>query len=344
MPKRNVVVIGASAGGVEALSTLMGVLPPDLPATLLVVLHVPPTESSALPKILSRYSALRVKHAEEGDRLESGRVLVAPPDRHLIVYDDAVTLSRGPKENGHRPAVDVLFRSAAATHGPRVVAVVLSGALDDGAAGMLAVKQRGGLGIAQDAEEALQPSMPLAAASVAPVDHVLPIAKIADLLARLVEDDVAEPSPAPALMEMEAAVADMDTDALTDEDRPGTPSGWSCPDCHGSLFEIRDGDLVRFRCRVGHAWSPDSLLAQQTSMLEGALWASLRALEEKVTLSLELGRQAEQQGHELTAAQFARQAEDAQRAAGQLKTLIERVNYGDEEPHPVEADVEEPGA
>jgi two-component system, chemotaxis family, protein-glutamate methylesterase/glutaminase len=335
--RRDVVVVGASAGGVEALRELVGRLPVDFPACILVVLHVPPSGSSALPRILGRATPLRVKHAEEGERLERGTVLIAPPDRHLIVYDRAVTLSRGPKENGHRPAVDVLFRSAAATMGSRVVGVILSGALDDGAAGMVALKLRGGLGMVQDPEEALHPSMPRAAIAVTEMDHVLPVGKIADMLTQVVGEEAPDDAPTTPLMHMEAAMADLNLDALTDPERPGEPSGWTCPDCHGSLVEIREGGLSRFRCRVGHAWSPDSLVAQQTASLETALWVALRTLEEKASLTLDLGRRAAEGGHRLSGEQFERLSEEARRSAQVLRTVIENVSDSDKLPRPVEA-------
>ena len=323
--KRDIVVIGASAGGVEALRELIGGLPADFPATVLVVLHVPPVGGSALPKILGRSGVLPVKHAEEGDPLLPGRVLVAPPDRHLLLYDGAVSLSAGPVENGHRPAVDVLFRSAAATHGPRVVGVILSGALDDGAAGMLAVKLRGGVGLVQDPEEALYDSMPRAAAEAAPVDHVLGIGGLAETLVKIAGEPAEDETPASPLMVMEAAMAGMDPETVSSSDPPGEPAGLSCPDCGGGLFLIEEGGLPRFRCRVGHAWSPASLVAQQTSAFETALWVALRTLEEKAALTHELSRRARDSGHPLSAGQFDRQAGEAHSSAELVRTLIERM-------------------
>ncbi|WP_043499831.1 chemotaxis protein CheB [Georgenia sp. SUBG003] len=325
MARRDVVVVGASAGGVEALRQLVAGLPPDFPASVLVVLHVPATGTSALPRILDRAGPLPARHATEGDRLRHGEILVAAPDQHLILYDDAVTLSRGPRENGHRPAVDVLFRSAAAALGPRVIAVVLSGALDDGAAGMVAVKLRGGVGICQDPTEALHESMPSSAMQAAPVDHVLPATLMPALLTQLVQEEVPyAPVEAPELMRVEARMADFDLDAL-DDDRPGERSDYTCPDCHGPLYEIVEGGLVRFRCRVGHAWSVASLVAQQSATLQGALWMALRSLEEKATLTRRLGRQAEDQGRPLSSRAFDAEADEVGRAVGTLRDLIDEI-------------------
>jgi two-component system, chemotaxis family, protein-glutamate methylesterase/glutaminase len=330
---RNIVVVGASAGGVEALRTLVAGLPADFPACVLVVLHVPPTGTSALPAILDRVGALPVAHAQDGMPLTPGRILVAPPDHHLIVLSDSVTLSRGPRENGHRPAVDVLFRSAARAHEGRVVSVVLSGALDDGAAGTVAVKQRGGVGIVQDFEDALHASMPRAACAAADVDHVVAAKEMPSLLSELVrEPATAGNEPAP-LMEMESALADLDAAAMHHHDRPGNPSGFGCPDCHGALFEITEGALTRFRCRVGHAWSPESLLAQQSLALEGALWMALRSLEEKAALSVDMADRAGSAGHHLTAARFRETAEETLGAAELVRELIQDMGTrGDQEP------------
>jgi two-component system chemotaxis response regulator CheB len=324
MARRDLVVVGASAGGVEALLQLLRGLPPDLPAAVLVVLHMPVTARSALPSVLGRGSVLPVEQAVDGAPLEPGTVRVAVPDRHLLVADDRVFLSRGPRENGHRPAVDVLFRSAARAAGRRVVAVVLSGALDDGTAGMIAVRGRGGIGVAQDPADAMYPSMPQHAAEVAGAEHVVPVEKMGSLLAELVAEDVdLADAPAPSeLMKVETAMANLDIDALNADDRPGTPSGFGCPSCHGALFAITEGGMERFRCRVGHAWSPQALAAEQSQALEGALWMALRGLEERAALSLRMGERAEGRGHQISARTFRARHDEAQQAAVLLRRLL----------------------
>jgi two-component system, chemotaxis family, protein-glutamate methylesterase/glutaminase len=325
MDNRDLVVVGASAGGVEALRALVAGLPEDFPACVVVVLHVPATAPSALPSILARAGRLPVRQAADQDPLEPGTVLVAPPDHHVIVYDDAVTLSRGPRENGHRPAVDVLFRSAARTRGDRVVGVVLSGGLDDGAAGMLAIAQRGGACVVQAFDDALHASMPRAAAAAVPDCTTAPMATMGRVLAELVGQTVPDSEPPPARMEMEMRMADLDAAAMHAEHRPGTPSGFACPDCHGALFELEGEPMLRFRCRVGHAWSAGSLVAQQTADVESALWMALRNLEEKAALNRDLGGRAMTQGHDLAARHFADRAAEAVHAAELLRSLIERI-------------------
>jgi two-component system chemotaxis response regulator CheB len=321
-----VVVIGASAGGVEALRHLVSLLPPDFPAPIVVVLHTPATGAGALASILDRAGPLRAVPVVDEPRLETGQILVAPGDHHVVVYDHAVTLSKGPRENGHRPSVDVLFRTAANALGPRVIAVVLSGSLDDGAAGAVAVKLRGGRVLVQSPDEALHAGMPQSTMSATEVDQVLPISEMPAVLHQMALEEVPEAPVESSLMQMEAAVADFDLDAITTEDHPGRPSGWTCPDCHGSLFEIHEGGLVRFRCRVGHAWSAASLVAQQGTALEAALWIALRALEEKASLTRNLAQRAAERGHILSGGQFERQSEEARQAADQLRGLIENVS------------------
>jgi len=335
--RRDVVVVGASAGGVEALVELVRGLPPDFAGCLLVVLHVPPTGASALPRILERVGDLPARHARSGDALERGTIVVAPPDHHLVVYDDAVTLSRGPTENGHRPAVDVLFRTAAAVLGSRVVGVVLSGTLDDGAAGLVAVKLRGGHVLVQDPEEALHGGMPRSAIAATDVDEVLPVRMISARLAELVREEAPGGPPLSEVMEMEARMANLDPAAVGATGDIGVPSAWGCPDCNGTLFEIKEGGITRFRCRVGHAWSASGLVAQQASSVETALWVALRALEEKAELTDELGRQATNRGHRLTAEQFERQSQEARRSAAMVRDLISRATGAEQDVPPDEA-------
>jgi two-component system, chemotaxis family, protein-glutamate methylesterase/glutaminase len=332
MARRDIVVVGASAGGVEALLSLLRGLPRDLPAAVLLVLHLPTSARSALPAVLGRGSTLPVRQARDGDPLEPGTVTVAVPDHHLMVAGGRVMLSRGPRENGHRPAVDVLFRSAAVAAGPRVVAVVLSGTLDDGTAGMIAVRSRGGIGVAQEPADAMYPSMPKSAAEIGGAEHVVPAEKMGILLAELMAEEVGlvherEPSE---LMDTETALANLDPEALHAEDRPGTPSGFGCPSCHGALFSITEGDMERFRCRVGHAWSAEALAAEQAQALEGALWMALRSLEERAALALRMGRRATQRGHRISARTFQQRHDDAQQAAAVLRQLLLRTDLNSE--------------
>ena len=221
-------------------------------------------------------------------------------------------------------AVDVLFRSAAHAAGRRVVAIVLSGALDDGTAGMIAVRSRGGLGVVQDPDDAMYPSMPRHALEIAGADHTVPVEKMATLLGDLLAEEVdmvEEPTPSD-LMHVETAMAHMDPGAMNAEDRPGIPSGFGCPSCHGALFSITEGGMERFRCRVGHAWSPDALAAEQSQALEGALWMAIRGLEERAALSLRMGRRAEVRGHHLSAGTFRERHDEAQQAAMVLRQLL----------------------
>jgi len=329
VPKRDIVVIGASAGGVEALREVVSRLPADFPAAMLVVLHLPATGTSALPQILDRAGPLTAKQAEDGDPLAPGHILVGAPNRHLIVYDGRVTLSNGPTENGHRPAIDVLFRTAARVYGPRAIGVVLSGALDDGTAGMVAIRLCGGTGVVQSPDDALHPSMPRSAMLMAEVKHAVPASEIAPLLVDLVADAVdPDGGAASRLMTTEVAMAELDIDALNDGERPGRPAGLSCPDCNGTLYEIEEGGLVRYRCRIGHAWSPESLAAQQASALESALWMALRGLEEKAALTRDLALRAEAAGHRLSRETFDHESQEAHRAATLVRNLIDEIASG----------------
>jgi two-component system, chemotaxis family, protein-glutamate methylesterase/glutaminase len=326
MPGHDIIVVGASAGGVEALTQLVGKLPADLPAAVFVVLHVPAHVTSVLPAILSRGGPLPAAHPDDGEAIQPGRIYVAPPDSHLLIRKGRVRLSRGPRENGHRPAVDPLFRSAATAYGRRVVGVVLSGTLDDGTAGLVAVRRRGGVTVVQDPADALFASMPRNALEAVPADHVLPVALIPPLLAELARQEV-EPDPngedaMPDDMEIESEFAELDLDAIEDKDHPGTPSGFACPDCGGALWEIRDGELVRFRCRVGHAYTANGLLAEQSEALETALWTALRALEERSALAIRVAERVRARGNDRTATKFEEQAQQSRQRAAMLRQIL----------------------
>ena len=316
-------MIGASAGGVEAISALVGSLPHDLPAAVLVVLHLS-RGRSVLPDILSRAGRLRARHPADGEDLEYGRIYVAPPDHHMLVERDAIRLQHGPSENGVRPAVDPLFRSAARAFGPRVAGVVLTGSLDDGTAGLAAVSAAGGVTIVQDPTEALAPSMPLSAIEFVRIDHVLPLARIAAKLVELATErsDEKRVSNGPHLARMEPDLG-AEPIAVDPEDRPGRPSVFSCPECHGTLWEVDDGNILRFRCRVGHVYSPDSMLAAHTDSVDRALWAALRSLEERAALHRKMSERASGREHAWLAKTFAERARVAEEHSAVMRGLLE---------------------
>jgi two-component system chemotaxis response regulator CheB len=286
--QRDVVVVGASAGGVEALIALMADLPPELPAAVFVVLHVMADGTSVLPEILDRAGRLPVTAARDGERFERGHVYVAPPDRHMLIADGAIALTRGPRENGHRPAIDPLFRSAARAHGPRVVAMILSGMLDDGVMGMRIVKQRGGAALVQDPADALHPAMPANALEHVEADVVAPVAELGRELC-----EVLDAPYDPAAVEASAWPSDdLALDTVVDPTPPGRAAGLICPQCGGALWERDEGGLARYECRVGHAFGAESLAADQARALEESLWSALQSLEERADLMARMARRA----------------------------------------------------
>ncbi len=326
MANRDIVVIGGSAGSIEAASEIVRGLPVEFPAALFVVVHFPGSVTSTLPHILARAGPLPAWHANDGEPVRRGRIYVARPNCHLILHAGRVRLTSGPKENGTRPAIDPLFRSAAHHYGSRVMGVVLSGNLNDGTAGLLSIKRGGGLAIVQSPESALYTGMPRSAMDHLEADHVAPPAEIADLLTRLVGETVSESEATTTLSpDRNESPTSLFDDVVAREDRrqqPGTPSTMSCPECHGVLWEVKDGDLVKFRCRVGHAYSDEALLVHQSDQLEAALWTALRTLEEHSALERRLAGRASDRGFSHTAAVFTEQAMDAERHASVIRNVL----------------------
>jgi two-component system chemotaxis response regulator CheB len=320
----DIIVIGASAGGVEALLSLVRGLPTDFPATLFVVTHVPAQGSSMLPQLLTRAGPLPATHAQHGETVQPGHIYVARPDHHLLVQDGVTHVARGPKENHCRPAIDPLFRSAAASYGSRVSGVILSGALGDGAAGLVAVKRQGGVAIVQDPEDALFPDMPRHAIECVKVDYVLPLAAIASVLVRLANEPAAIVPTAigSTSEEKEIALAEADMATIENEEKPGTPSVFGCPECGGTLWELQEAELLRFRCRTGHAYSADSLLSVQTDALEGAMWAALRGLEENAALARRMADRVRDRNLHLAAASFEGRARTAEQQAAIIRQVL----------------------
>jgi two-component system, chemotaxis family, protein-glutamate methylesterase/glutaminase len=285
MSFKHLVVIGASAGGIEALKTLARELPPDFNAPICVVVHVAPQSPGVLHQILSRAGHLTALSPDSSERLRPGTIYVAPPDRHMLIEPGRIRLARGPRENRFRPAIDPLFRSAAQSYGPAAIGVILTGNLDDGTAGLSAVKQLGGVSIVQDPNEAMFPSMPCNALANVRVDHVVPLAAIPALLVELTS--VAPPdrvTEVPTLMDVENRIANDENPIDAGLESLAYPSPFACPECHGVLLQLKDAMPPRFRCHTGHAYSIESLLAAVNEGIEEALWNSIRALEEGALL------------------------------------------------------------
>ena len=293
----DIFVVGASAGGVEALIGLVEGLPAHFEGSIFVVLHIAANAKSLLPEILSRNTELTVSHGQHEEFFRKGHVYVAPPNNHLLIDDGFIRIVHGPKENFHRPAIDPLFRSAARMYGPRCVGVVLTGSLDDGAAGMAAIKSRGGVTIVQDPNEALHSSMPSVVLQTVSVDYTLPVSEIGPTLGRLARSPSKDEKEYPVAdeLETESKITQQTLEGeemISQIERIGKVSTLTCPECHGALWEINDPDLLRYRCHVGHAFSISSLASGQDQMLENALWSALRALEEKLLLIRRSGDRA----------------------------------------------------
>lgn len=322
MAHKDIIVIGASSGGIEALRTLVGALPKDFAASVFVVLHMSADSPGLLGGILRRSGALPASNATDRAKIKPGRVYVAPPDHHLLVDDGFMRITHGPKENRFRPAVDPLFRSAARVYGTRVIGVVLTGALDDGTAGLSAIKACGGIGIVQDPADAEFPSMPQSALDNVAVDYRLPIAGIAPQLVQL----VAKPAlrgvhPMPEKLDIEVNIAAEQRAIDAGVQKLGRPSSYACPECHGVLLRVDDSKPVRFRCHTGHAYSTGSLLAEQTERAEEALWSAIRVLDESALLLGELSQTAQVSDPDRPAA-YREKRDEAKRHANIVRQTV----------------------
>ena len=322
--RRDLVAVGASAGGLDALKALVAELPADFPAAVLITVHMSTHAPNLLATVLNRKCALPVRSATDGQRVKCGEIYVAPSDHHLVVQDGKIGLGRGPRENGFRPAIDVMFRSAAVAYGVRVIGVVLTGNLDDGTAGCLAIKQCGGTTIAQDPHEAVFPSMPQSIVDNWLADHVSGMAAMPKLLQQLTTEPIdmtAVPEVPPGLrMEVDMASGTMGGHP---EQTIGEPSNFGCPDCGGPLREIRTahGD-ARFRCHVGHAWAATSLSDVQRSKVEEAVWIAIRWLDEERMLATYGAERARRKGREHVTKGFEERAERARLRGDKLRSLL----------------------
>jgi two-component system chemotaxis response regulator CheB len=322
---RPVIVIGASAGGVSALLTLCAALPPGFKAPVLIVLHIG-ANTSVLPSLLASHGNNPAVHAEHGQRLENGTLYVAPPDHHMLLEGDTIRLSRGPKEHHTRPAIDPLFRSAALAMGSGVIGVVLTGRLDDGASGLQAIKECGGLAIVQDPADAEFPGMPESALESVDIDYCVPLADLGKTLVHVVDRPIAvEPAALPVRerLEREMEVFRGEGNPMERLNQIGKPSMFACPDCDGVLWQIDDSKLPRYRCHTGHAFSLRTLEETQSSKTEDALWGAIRALEQRESLLRALARQSRSSGAEEDAKRSEAEADETALQAARLQQKVE---------------------
>jgi two-component system chemotaxis response regulator CheB len=322
---RDIVVIGASAGGVTALLELVERLPADFPAAVCVVLHIPAYATSELPYLLSKAGPLPAHHPLDGEVLQPGTIYVAPPDHHLLVEGDRVLVRHGPKENRFRPSVDALFRSAAYMHGPRVIGVVLTGYLDDGTSGLWTVQRLGGVTVVQDPREAYVPDMPTNALAYVAPDYVVPLAGLAPLLIELTARLAPAPPPPPAELARIRIEVDTAKGANAYELHlleQGEPVPFVCPECYGPLVQLVEGPVRRFRCRTGHGFTLAALLAGVREAVETHLYNALHSLEEAQLLLLHLGEQESVAGQTTLAEVLQAQATQAGEQARQLQQVL----------------------
>jgi two-component system, chemotaxis family, protein-glutamate methylesterase/glutaminase len=320
---KHVIVIGASAGGIEALRAIAGELSPALAAPILVVVHLSPHGPSVLDQILRRAGPLPATTPRDGDRLEPAHIYVAPPDCHLVIEPGVARVTKGPRENRFRPAIDPLFRSAAQVYGPAAIGVVLTGALDDGTAGLWAIKQLGGTAIVQDPTDAMFADMPNNAIAHVRVDHIVPLDSVASLLGRLTHDPISQSvgTTDTTTLEIEMDIAKDRNAFEAGVERLGEPSAFACPDCHGVLLELGEGGRLRFRCHTGHAYSLESLISGASDGIDHALWTAIRALEEGALL-MERAAQHIEASHGGDGAALCRsQADESRRHSATLREL-----------------------
>jgi two-component system chemotaxis response regulator CheB len=323
MHRRDIVVIGSSMGGIQALSSLVRQLPRDLPASLLVVQHTSPESPGLLAELLNGLGGMPVAMAEDGMELERGRMVVAPPDRHLLLGENGVRVLFGPRENRSRPSIDPLFRTAAVHHRSRVVGLVLTGLLGDGAAGLLAVRRCGGVPLVQAPDDADYPDMPLRALAAVPDATVAPLDGMGALLVRLVAEQAPEPPPVPDMVRLEARLTERGMDTPDWNQLPGTPTRYTCPECSGAIQQIQDVGPRRYRCRVGHAYTSLDLLKAKDASLEDSLWLALQTLEERASMLEGLAEDDRGRGMERVAATFDRRAAETRVHAGRLRDLLD---------------------
>jgi two-component system chemotaxis response regulator CheB len=325
--KRDIVAIGTSAGGVQALQFLAAAFPPDFPAVVLVVIHLSAQFNSELDSILSVAGPLKASFARDGEKAQNGRIYLAPAERHLLLDGDILRLGSGPRENSARPAIDPLFRSVALCCCNRAVGVIMTGTLGDGSSGLHALQQCGAIIVVQDPADAAHAEMPQAALDRVEADHVVSLSAMPALLGDLVAEPAGEAAPVPDSIRYEVEIAKSGRSTMRTMDRIGRRSVLACPDCHGVMWEIEENGLLRYRCHVGHAYTAELMSLALDENLSRALGSGLRALEERSALADRLRKQAMSQGRHQLADSWARRMEESEQEADTIREAIKRAEH-----------------
>jgi two-component system, chemotaxis family, protein-glutamate methylesterase/glutaminase len=319
-----IVVVGASAGGIQSIIELTAQLTEDIDAAVLFVLHLTHLSVGELfIQRLQQMTPFKCKMAEDGELLRRGYLYMAVPDRHLLINDTRVLLGDGPSENRWRPSIDSLFRSAAANHNSRVIGIILTGLMQDGTSGMIAIRKSGGTCIVQDPKEAEYPDMPLSVINNMDVDYCISLAEMGTILREKTSNGTPAAHPVPDQVKAEAAIAERVTVAIDQLPTLGDKSLFSCPDCSGGLWEIKDNDtLVRYRCHTGHVYTQDELVLKQTQSLENTLWVALRMLEERKQLMDKIAEEETHKGWVKSASMKKQKAQDLDVHIERLKQFL----------------------
>jgi two-component system, chemotaxis family, protein-glutamate methylesterase/glutaminase len=322
MGNRDIIVIGGSSGATAPLKDIFGRLPADLPAAVFVVLHIPSHGIGLLSRVASAAGRLPVIQADRGMVIENGHIYLAAPDYHLLLYDNHIMLGRGPRENMVRPAIDPLFRSAALQYGPRVIGVLLSGRLSDGAAGLAAIKRCGGMVLVQDPTDAIANEMPLRALEATTVDLCLMGARIGDVLSDLVREQSGTRLPVPPEIRLEVEIAAGERIGSDSLGEIAVPAPLTCPGCGGVLSELKTSHPLRFRCQVGHAYSADALAKEQEDQVDEALRVALRIIEERAELVHRMAEDGRRSGRAAVAQMYSARADEYREYADILRRVM----------------------
>jgi two-component system, chemotaxis family, protein-glutamate methylesterase/glutaminase len=325
------IVIGASAGGFQVVVSIVSQLPADLPVPVFVVMHVPAYQPSYLPHILSNSGPLQAVHPADGAKIREGIIYVAPPDHHLLIDNSHVAVKKGPKENGFRPSIDALFRSAAYSYGPGAIGVVLSGALHDGTSGLWSIKRLGGIAIVQDPYDAEYASMPRSALEFVEADYTVRSSEIAGLLVQLSREQLSQKTDTRDIEKgLEERIAkEVQIAAGTNISHKsildlGEPTALTCPECHGALIRINEGNSSRFRCHTGHGFTEDALLEKVMQTTGEMIWQVTRGLQEAEMLLEHMGRHIQDHGDSSRAEKFFIKARELASRAIQFQEVAQR--------------------